>query len=212
MAVIRREVGRSPTRLRADASALVIRGSRSPNHPTRRRPCIPYVNPRCRLCPQIQRSSLLDPLRPQRTKLRAPPGTMAIWGTSIPWAGHSTTWARRHRTTDPVPGGTTERSLFPLTNLVFGTGRHSAMSRVARPRSGSGGRAPGRLPVTALADELLQHCRRAPGRLSVAAVKGGNRVGSPRQPGGREAAGAPTQRAGSQDSVSVHEGNQAGRR
>ena len=38
---------------------------------------------------------------------------LAMAGTSILWADHSTIWALRHRTTDPDPRRTIERSFVP---------------------------------------------------------------------------------------------------
>ena len=38
---------------------------------------------------------------------------LAMAGTSILWADHSTIWALRHRTTEPEPRRTIERSFAP---------------------------------------------------------------------------------------------------
>ena len=68
----------------------------------------------------------------------------------MPWADHSSTWALRHRTTEPVPRRTIETRLFPSTLVISRTRTRSAMSDVARPQPRSDGRAPATLPVTAL--------------------------------------------------------------
>ncbi len=59
---------------------------------------------------------------------------LAIWDTSMPWADHSTIWALRHRTTEPDPRRTIERSLFPSTLVISRTRTRSAIPHVPRPQ------------------------------------------------------------------------------
>lgn len=70
-------------------------------------------------------------------------------GTSMCWALHSTIWARRHRTTDPDPLRTIERSFLPSSLEISLTATRSAMPYFARRAGQSGVRAPRTLPVTA---------------------------------------------------------------
>jgi hypothetical protein len=75
---------------------------------------------------------------------------LAMAGTSMCWALHSTIWALRHRTTEPEPRRMIERSLFPSSLEMSLTATRSAMPHFARPGAQSGGRGPGAWPVTAL--------------------------------------------------------------
>ena len=86
-----------------------------------------------------------------RTRSSEVKAILAMAGTSIPWADHSTIWALRHRTTEPDPRRTIERSLLPSSLVMSLTARVLPWPHFARPGAQSGGRAPATLPVTALA-------------------------------------------------------------
>ena len=75
---------------------------------------------------------------------------LAMAGTSILWADQSTIWALRHRTTEPDPRRTIERSFRPSSLVMSRTATRSAMALLCATRRQSGGRAPPTLPVTAL--------------------------------------------------------------
>src|ERR1022692_580194 len=53
---------------------------------------------------------------------------LAMAGTSILWADQSTIWALRHRTTEPDPRRTIERSLRPSSLVISLTATRSAMA------------------------------------------------------------------------------------
>jgi hypothetical protein len=60
--------------------------------------------------------------------------SFAIWGALIPCADHSTICARRHVTTDPVPGRTIRISRRPSSSLISRTCTLAAIPvRVSRP-------------------------------------------------------------------------------
>jgi hypothetical protein len=73
-------------------------------------------------------------------------------GTSILWADQSTIWALRHRTTEPDPGRTIERSFRPSSLVISLIATRSATAILCATDRQSGGRAPPTLPVTALVD------------------------------------------------------------
>src|ERR1700733_13431829 len=75
---------------------------------------------------------------------------LAMAGPSILWADHSTIWALRHRTTEPEPRRTIERSLLPSSLVMSLTATRSVRHHFARPADQSGGSAPSTLPITAL--------------------------------------------------------------
>ncbi len=53
---------------------------------------------------------------------------LAMAGTSILWADQSTIWALRHRTTEPDPRRTIERSCRPSSLVISLTATRSAMA------------------------------------------------------------------------------------
>jgi hypothetical protein len=53
---------------------------------------------------------------------------LAMAGTSILWADQSTIWALRHRTTEPDPRRTIERSFRPSSLVMSLTATRSAMA------------------------------------------------------------------------------------
>ena len=55
-------------------------------------------------------------------------------GTSILWADHSTIWALRHRTTEPDPRRTIERSFRPSSLVISLTATRSAMALLRATR------------------------------------------------------------------------------
>ena len=59
---------------------------------------------------------------------------LAMAGTSILWADHSTIWALRHRTTEPEPRRTIERSFRPSSLVMSLTATRSAMAPLCATR------------------------------------------------------------------------------
>jgi hypothetical protein len=61
-----------------------------------------------------------------RTRSSDVNATLAIWGTSIPWAESNTICARRHVTTDPEDRRTIRNSRFPSSLVISRTRTRSA--------------------------------------------------------------------------------------
>src|SRR5258708_1150757 len=84
---------------------------------------------------------------------------LAMAGTSIRCADHSTIWALRHRTTEPDPRRTIWRSLLACSLVMSLTATRSAMAPLCATGRSKWWTRPSTLPVTALDGTVRRQAR-----------------------------------------------------